>query len=271
MDYFVKKSDNSFEYRLYFKTCHSGSILPYTSHIGRNVKRGIIVGEIRRAINRSSGPDQTIQSLALVFRRFCQNGYPMQLLKDCMIMYSQRTTSDVEKKKKKSIFINVPFLNDFFSSKFKRMLYALNLQDIIDFYSTSKNLSVIFSHNKQRLQCENICKFCKISEKPNICYYKNVVYLVTCSICSSAYVGQTHRFLRTRVHEHFTRDESAVYKHHQEHDTCIDIFGCFRINVLHTNLHDQRVRTYVESIYINKYSNTLMNGCMSTAPICFSS
>ena len=41
----------------------------------------------------------------------------------------------------------------------------------------------------------------------------HVIYKVNCSECKEFYIGLTNRRLETRLHEHFTNDNSALYRH----------------------------------------------------------
>ena len=41
----------------------------------------------------------------------------------------------------------------------------------------------------------------------------HVIYKVNCSECDEFYIGLTNRRLETRLHEHFTNENSALYRH----------------------------------------------------------
>ena len=48
-----------------------------------------------------------------------------------------------------------------------------------------------------------------------------VVYKFTCASCKACYIGETHRHLATRIHEHlFTDKNSHIYKHLNKSATC---------------------------------------------------
>ena len=87
------------------------------------------------------------------------------------------------------------------------------------------------------------------------------IYIVSCDICKLNYIGETQRTLNTRIKEHFTINNSAVKQHNIVYHPGSDPFNIFTFNTLHTNLSNYSMRMYVEALYINKFSNTLMNGC----------
>ena len=41
----------------------------------------------------------------------------------------------------------------------------------------------------------------------------HVIYKVNCSECDEFYIGLTNRRLETRLHEHLTNENSALYRH----------------------------------------------------------
>ena len=90
--------------------------------------------------------------------------------------------------------------------------------------------------------------------------------MVECNICKLHYVGETCRFLKKRIYEHLTRKESAVYIHHSTTHNNIDIYDTYTFDTLHTNLNDLKKRLYIETMYITKYSRSLMNGCIRSVP-----
>ena len=50
---------------------------------------------------------------------------------------------------------------------------------------------------------QTLCYVCKLNGNSDSCMKKNVVYLLECSICNKAYIGETGRLFRVRMREHF--------------------------------------------------------------------
>ena len=79
LDCELKLHDGHFSSRIYSKHFHSNTIHPWCSHSPISLKRGIVLGEIRRAMYRST-KDCVSYSIKKVFQRFADNGYPRSFL-----------------------------------------------------------------------------------------------------------------------------------------------------------------------------------------------
>ena len=59
-----------------------------------------------------------------------------------------------------------------------------------------------------------------------------LVYKSTCASCSSSYIGETCRHLKTRIEERIKKDnKSRIFKHLHSFETCFDPYNslCFKI------------------------------------------
>ena len=180
------------------------------------MKHNILIGELHWAVRRSSTSNHTLKSLKVVFNRFLTNDYSKEFLHDVFKDFSRslHSTNTIDNDNFQNYnFVKYPFLNDHFKQKMLNILYMLNLQDSVKFYSCTHNLSNIFSVKKERVICKTNCEFCPLMQQEHFCQLKNLVYCITCSICHKKYIGQTSRTLKARVREHFTIHSSAVYKH----------------------------------------------------------
>ena len=261
LDFCINHSEGNFHYKLYSKPSDSGCILPFTSAIPENVKRGVVVGEFRRAANRSSNDSAKKESMSKVLSRFISNGYPP--------LFVEKTLARNDRKKEdksdfgSSYFIKIPFLNDFYHKRFYSILHNLGLHKCIKSYCKNRNLFRFLAPKKQMLYCESSCNFCPIMRREFSCMQKFLIYGVECVICKKTYIEQTARFLKTLIHEHFTNDSSAIKKHYYEHIPQTDIYNFFSVYIIHTNLRNSQQRLYVESEYIRENRHSLMNGCVS--------
>ena len=266
LDFKLFLHHNSFRYHIYFKDLHSGSIFPYNSFVPLSMKRSVVMGEIHRAIRRSSDNSHILISLQLIFSRFLNNFYPIDFLKKCLFMYIRNNITHRREKIKYDDynFIRIPFYNEYFYQRFQSILRDLDLHNHIKFFYKTSTLKNIFKSPKENIICHTDCAFCKISLHNNICFMKNVIYKISCKICNAYYIGQTARLLKTRIHEHFTKHDSAVYTHFSNLHANHNIFDVFDFDVLHANLPNQNKRLTVETLYINDQRSSLMNGCIST-------
>ena len=70
-----------------------------------------------------------------------------------------------------------------------------------------------------------------------------------CSLCNALYIGQTARFFKHRMHEHLNRTQSAVYQHHAENHSHVDINTIYTTEIIHTNLTNKyQKRVTVEAV-----------------------
>ena len=245
-------------------------ILPFNSFTPMTVKRGIIIGEIRRAIHRASNAVNKCKSLQMVMDRFISNGYPPHLLKSLLLAYFHPNSSRTNENSHKYIYIKTPYINEYYKRKLSSILNTLQLSDFVRFYYVTPNLSKIFHPPKECVECEPNCYFCSISTRLNLCHLKNIVYIIHCTHCHLKYIGQTARLLKTRIHEHLTQNNSAVKQHWTQFHSTVNIQSCFSFNVLHKNLNIESKRIAVESLYIHAHKDNLMNGCVSTQLFVFS-
>ena len=58
-----------------------------------------------------------------------------------------------------------------------------------------------------------IKKLSKLKCQLPVAKHSHVIYKVNCSECDEFYIGLTIRRLETRLHEHFTTENSALYRH----------------------------------------------------------
>jgi len=87
----------------------------------------------------------------------------------------------------------------------------------------------------------------------------NVVYKIDCKNCAASYIGQTKRYLNTRLKEHFNNiklhhsSHSVVSKHRSEfqHE-----FDWKKFNILHTEKHTRK-REIAEMFFIKKLNNNI--------------
>ena len=266
LDLNINFSDNVFHFHLFFKDSHSGAIAPFHSFIPVSLKRSIVMGEIHRAIHRSSSDANILVSLEKVFSRFLNNFYPLEFLKKCLLSYISNNMFGKKEKKlyDKCLFIKLPYYNEQYFYRFQTILRNFNLQQHVKFYYSSTSLQDIFKPLKEIISCSNDCNVCKISKREHLCFLKNVIHKISCNICNVHYIGQTGRLVKTRIHEHLSKTDSAVHQHYINlHESC-NILEIFSLDIIHTNLSNQRKRLQIESMYILKERSSLMNGCVST-------
>lgn len=260
LDCEVSHSEDGYRSRLYIKSFHSGSFFPFFSRVPHSLKIGVVLGEIRRALSRSTTRADSHYSLQSIVNRLLLNGYPPLILKKCiMSFYSPK----VRRSRNNVSYIRVPFISESHTRILRNILRQSDLQQHVCFYFISpKPLHRQLGPLRDKPTCKPNCKICTLCMKPYCCLQKNVIYKVECTLCNKVYIGETGRQLKSRIKEHFTQAKSAIHSHHcLFHATC-DIYTHYHVSILLKNISNLKQRLYAESILINKHKNNLMNGCV---------
>ena len=259
LDCEVRLHMGRFSSRIYFKECHSGVIQHWTSNSSRASKRGIIMGELRRATFRST-TDFLTYSIDKVLRRFQQNGYPRTFLNRIHKQFESRKDR-AERDKAKRLFIKCPFISEDVNRKLLNTLKRTGLNDKVYVCFSNANTRKHFRPPKGNITCEDSCKSCFYALRPNTCHTKGVIYKVVCNLCGMIYIGETQRMIKSRIVEHLNpnNETSHVVLHAQKiHNGQIN----FQWNILHSNLPYTNKRKTLESMYISKVAkDQLINGC----------
>ena len=179
-----------------------------------------MLGELRRAVNRSSDRENIFYSILLVMKRFLINDYPIQFLSRILQHFNQTYNTEKPNNNNNYYYVPLPYVNDSILFKLNKSLKKLKLHHKIRYYFVPhRNLYNTIRPQPDLLYCTGDCLCCKMSNG-RICFMKNVLYLITCHACKSKnkYIGWTIRPTKVRLNEHIRTDkESAVYGHHQHH------------------------------------------------------
>ena len=264
LDMKITYDNHNFNYCLFFKDTHSGCIIPFTSFVPHSMKKSVVLGEIHRAVNRSSDNFHILISLNMIFYKFLHNEYPITFLLSCLSSYiSRHYASNFSRKAYDNCsFVKTPFYHETYYNRFYSILKRLDLTQHVKFYYKTHSLDKIFKAPKEKSSCNQDCKICIITQG-DICFIKNVVYCIDCKICTAKYIGQTSRFLKNRIHEHFIKPASAVFQHHVDMHIDSNIYNIFNVSILHANIPYERKRLLIETFYIKQNRHNLMNGCVS--------
>ena len=108
--WYIYNKVKSFSTTLYFKPIHNKRITPWDSHGSIMSKRAVLIGEIKRAIKRSTDLLSRKQSWHMICTLFINNGYP----KNVVIASIQQAVNNTACKedKNKVIYLNIPFVNE---------------------------------------------------------------------------------------------------------------------------------------------------------------
>ena len=137
----------------------------------------------------------------------------------------------------------------------------LGITDLIfPWFYGGRNFRRHFHPPKERPICKENCKFCALNGKTNMCYQKNVIYEIRCTICQMKYIGETQRMVRSRLNEHiFLNSESAVKDHFKDDHPNASITSSISWRILHSGIKHYKQRQTLEAMYIKQANSALMN------------
>ena len=85
-----------------------------------------------------------------------------------------------------------------------------------------------------------------------LCFKKNVVYRVTCNLCSDAYIGETGGTLWTRIMQHITTQSSGVNNHFRSVHGKQPEIQHIHVKVLSSGFETAEHRRYMEALLISE-------------------
>ena len=267
LDCEVSVSNGRFLTKLYSKEIHSGIIFPWDSISPISLKKGILLGELRRAEARSNNANSVRDSICKVKERFRRNGYPENFLRRTEWEYNRKKMHVTNQTTSKSeyIYIKCPYTDEIQKRQCMSVIRRTNLGDKVRlWFDSGKKLKEIFHPPKERLCCPAACETCKLSNKPNLCSLKNIIYEIECKLCSQLYIGETGRSAGTRIKEHISGSHpSAVKDHFRNSHNLLDFSGSVSWRILHRGVASGHKRKSIEAIYIGRSDkSSLMNGCI---------
>ena len=186
------------------KPIHGQCLTPWDSHGPLSLKRGTLIGEIKRAITRSTDAQSQRASIKLITKLHKRNGYPKRFvtstikrtLRTCNIQPTEQELAQ------DPVYIKVPFINEVLKQQMQAVIKRSGIQNIKVHYMTGRPLSSIFRPPKEQQKCPEACETCTSAKKVNKCLSKNCVYIIECTHCHLVYVGETSRTVGSRIKEH---------------------------------------------------------------------
>ena len=256
----------SFQSRLYAKPINGNTILHWNSNCPTSTKKAVLSGELRRAHYRSTCVSNVHYSINIIRTKFLNNGYPKRFVERCIQLFKRRVDGGgvcVERERSNKKYIKCPYANEEITRHYKSFFKRLGLSEkIVPWFHGGPPLKRIFHPPKEKLTCTSDCKFCVISEKPQMCHFKDVIYQIECQICRQIYIGETQRMIKSRINEHMFLNfsNSAVRDHFTSDHPNSEISVKWKI--LHFNVRHFQKRLVLESMYIKSVNpNVLMNNC----------
>ena len=239
--------------RVYFKETDTHQLLHHSSFHPKHTFRGILKSQVLRFKRLSSFKSDYDQVCHILFNSLKNRGYNRRKLRKAKldIWSNYRPRSDGTPAKKSILPIVIPYspLATNLVYAWKKLLLTSPLftgYRIISAFSRNKNLGELLAPRKNNKPRDTLgqegsskcmgprCKTCNhinatktirsnyTRRQYNIkyplnCKSRNVIYLITCTVCNKQYVGETQRMLSDRFTDHrsniSTRKDTPIANH----------------------------------------------------------
>lgn len=185
----------------YHKPTWSRKYLNFNSHHPIKQKIGVIFGLVDRSILLSD-PSFHLKNLSLVREVLIENNYPDNFV-DTYVMNRLKTLEDRanETPNIDDVLVNIPPVKFCFP-------YVKGLSQSVSRTLRPYNVSCVFKNVNDLSHI-----YSSLKDKTSLPFTSNVVYKIPCGGCQSSYIGQTGRWLKTRLNEH----DKNVNRKEKEH------------------------------------------------------
>ena len=202
----------------------------------------ILRNEVKRAMDNGSSQKEKMDGLSTIKERYLSNGYPPHIINRAI--NHRRKPSEPQEQQQRQ-FLTLPFLSEKQVQEVRNSLRRCNLSNFLSISFKSATLSSIL-RPKYFNTCKFVnCKYCLQADRGESCMTKFVVYIVKCVLCSSFYVGESARTVRSRLREHVSVGSSHVFQHLLSHSArpCLE---SIHWSILHSGLRHTDTRLAVE-------------------------
>ena len=194
LDVNIMRSNGSFTTSVHHKCTSTGLFTNVDSFIPMMYKKGprLLFSLISRYFNICSSYISFQSEMENFKKTFSSNGYPKALIDSCIKTFLDRiynTKDNVHTCSKKIVYFCLPFTGH----------HGLHIRSQL-----SKVLASAYPHISIRVVFRPSCRlsrFFPFKDGITIALRSHVVYQFTCQCCSALYVGQTRRYIHTRISE----------------------------------------------------------------------
>ena len=215
LDVGITKCEGKLVTRVYRKPTHTQQYINWNSNHPKNLLLGVLKGLIHRAHKLCDLREDLLEELALLRNVFISNGYPEKLVRETLnksweaetlkaVIVGVEQEVNLEKSKEYVDVLHAPYIKGF-SEGLQRKLNKIGIGYV------PKKGETLYSN------------LCKLKQKVDMDYWKDVVYAVRCGTCGVCYIGETGQHFCDRRDQH-KRDvnqkkwSNAFYSHLQKND-----------------------------------------------------
>ena len=252
------------EFELYTKPSSLGIFLNFHSAHPQSTIRNSAISELNRALQIGSTEQLKKNGIEKISRMLKDNAFPNRTIEELIDIAKKKTdstksdTQDVRRN-----YLCLPYIGE---QHKRRVYYILRTNGLltttqVTFRPDRKLKQILTRSALQHTPC-NKQSDAKCYQCDEMCMTKNVVYLLTCNLCSEQYVGESGRYKRNRCWEHYksVRDmnnTTAMGRHYQLcHSNVPKTPSPFMFEVLKRCV-DYTDRMLWQSLYIKHLSPTI--------------
>ena len=260
----------NFTTELYVKPMAAPIIIHFKSAHPMQTKRSVIHSQTIRALRLGSNTAAKNRGVEKIRNIFLSNGYPENMITN--IQRKTRNRKQHPRIKQKITYITLPYIDEDLSRKINNITKKSELNVKVAWKGGKTLANTLIRSGLDQPPCprgnRTTCHACEAGAVGK-CHLKNVVYHITCTLCSAVYIGETRRRIRTRFMEHLG---DARHKRHGTHfgehmrdahpDTTITN-NMLKLKLLHTNLKDAAQMKITESLEIRNRRPTINKNATS--------
>ena len=205
-----------FTTELYIKPMAAPIILHYESAHPKQTKHSVLFSQMLRAMRLGSNSECKNRGIDKIASLFTSNGYPYSLIQRTRhrIMAQRerapqhsRRTSPHNPTREQHTYISLPYIDETLARRVKGAVKSTGLPLRIAWKSGKTLANLLTRSALEPPPCPAGNRTCHTCEAGLVgkCHTKNVVYKITCNLCSdisTTYVGETRRSVRERYMEH---------------------------------------------------------------------
>ncbi|CAM4835397.1 unnamed protein product [Rotaria magnacalcarata] len=197
-----RQPGTGFNTSIYRKPTFSGLMTKWSSFVPKTYKHNAVFTLIYRAIQLCSSKKSLYKELNFIRQLATNNGYPIVFVNSVIrrqLHIKNSSPVPIQPELNNDIVVlRVPYFGP------ESQVYGKRVTDVVAKQYPLKKVRVIYDITNR------IGQGFKLKDSITDEFKAGVVYEATCSQCNKAYVGQTFRHLKTRVHEHMLDQKKFI-------------------------------------------------------------
>ena len=218
--------ERKLDFELFIKPTSKGIFLNYNSHHAKSVILNSAKNEFRRAVTYGTSEQLTQNGVKKIRTMLLDNEYPEEVLDKALseVRYELQNpqVKPETEDQKGTTYLCLPYISE---AHCRQIYYILRKNNMfkntkVTFKPGDKLKDILTSTKLKPTKCNAHVGKCYLCEGVD-CMRKNFCYQLTCTECSQTYVGESGRFYRNRMWEHFKsvkgcNRDTAMGGHYQE-------------------------------------------------------